>query len=86
MRFNIMNGIGNTKKIQMSQDNRMSAKAAAGYLGLSVKTMAMMRCYGNGPKFVKLGRISYFKHDLDDWVIARQVSNTAQARLVKRKL
>ena len=57
-------------------DGRMDAKNAAIYLGLSPKTLAMKRCQGTGPKFVKRGRIFYFKDDLDAWINAngRQMS------------
>ena len=49
-------------------DGRMTTRNAALYLGLSAKTLAMMRTYGTGPKFVKKGRIFYFREDLDTWV------------------
>ncbi len=49
-------------------DGRMDRKNAARYLGLSVKTLAMHACRGTGPRFVKLGRVFYFKEDLDGWV------------------
>jgi len=39
---------------------------AAAYLGLSIKTLAMQRWRGNGPPFVKRGRIFYYREDLDD--------------------
>jgi len=60
-------------------DDRLDAKNAARYLGLSPKTLAMMRCTGKGPRFVKRGRIFYFKDDLDDWLRAGQATSTAQA-------
>ena len=62
-------------------DGRMNVRAACAYLGLAASTLAIMRCRGNGPKFVKRGRIYYFKEDLDEWVNAagRHVS-TAAAR------
>lgn len=49
---------------------RLDAKNASIYLGLSEKTLAMMRCNGTGPKFVKRGRIFYFREDLDGWLNA----------------
>lgn len=59
-------------------DGRLDAKNAAIYCGLSVKTLAMKRCEGNGPKFVKLGRVFYYRQDLDEWLRAARVSSTAQ--------
>lgn len=62
-------------------DGRMNPKAAAAYVGLSESTLAILRCRGTGPKFIKRGRIFYFKDDLDVWLNAagRHVS-TASAR------
>jgi hypothetical protein len=66
----------------MLPGGRLNAKAAARYLGLSPKTLAMMRCQGTGPKFIKRGRIFYFKSDLDAWIdSAEKCQSTAQARL-----
>jgi hypothetical protein len=61
-------------------DGRMDAKNAAAYLGLSTKTLATKRSKGEGPSFVKRGRVFYFKHILDDWLRAGQAQSTAQAR------
>jgi hypothetical protein len=46
----------------------MDAKNAALYLGLSTKTLAMKRCTGKGPRFVKRGRVFYFRQELDRWL------------------
>jgi hypothetical protein len=56
--------------IQMFPDGRLDSKNAAMYLGLKEKTLAMMRSVGKGPKFIKRGRIFYFKEDLDNWINA----------------
>ena len=66
--------------VVMLPDGRMDAKNAATYCGLSVKTLAMKRCDGNGPKFVKLGRGFYFGDDLDEWLRGNRASSTAQVR------
>ena len=60
-------------------DGRLDAKNAAVYLGLKVKTLAMLRCAGRGPKYVKRGRVFYFREDLDDWLRGGQAVSTAQA-------
>jgi hypothetical protein len=71
-------------EITMFPDGRMSPESASIYLGLTVKTLATMRCRGTGPKFLKRGRIFYFKADLDAWLDeAGRVTSTAQARLHK---
>ena len=40
----------------------------------------MKRCNGTGPKFVKLGRIFYFREDLDAWLQRCRVVSTAQVQ------
>jgi Helix-turn-helix domain len=61
-------------------DNRMNAKNAALYLGLSIQTLAKKRCEGGGPKFVKRGRIFYYREDLDEWLRAARVGSNAERR------
>lgn len=72
----------NTKVVVMFPDGRVDTKNASSYIGLAEKTLAMMRCNGTGPKFVKRGRIFYFKEDLDIWLNAGgRFTSTAQAQL-----
>jgi hypothetical protein len=68
-------------EVAMYPDGRMDALNAARYVGRSTKTLAMMRCAGTGPMFVKRGRIFYFKADLDRWLAKGRASSTAQARV-----
>ncbi len=56
--------------VYMFPDERLDAHNAANYLGLKEKTLAMMRSKGVGPKFIKRGRVFYFKEDLDFWLNA----------------
>jgi hypothetical protein len=51
-------------------DGRLDSINAAKYLGISPKTLAMMRCKGKSPEFIKRGRIFYFKEDLDFWLMS----------------
>lgn len=69
--------------IQVFPDGRLDAKNAALYLGYKEKTLAMKRSNGTGPRFIKRGRIFYFKEDLDTWIGAngRQLS-TAQGKVI----
>jgi hypothetical protein len=69
-----------TPSVIVLPDGRMTPKDAATYCGLSVKTLAIYRCQGVGPIFVKRGRVFYFKDDLDAWMINGKASSTAQAR------
>lgn len=69
-------------EIIMFPDGRLDTKNAAMYLGLKEKTLAMMRGSGTGPKFIKRGRIFYFKEDLDAWINAEgRLISTAQTFL-----
>src|SRR5687768_6000927 len=70
----------NISNIVMYPDGRMDTKNASSYLGLSEKTLAMMRCQGTGPRFVKRGRIFYYKKDLDEWLETARYTSTAQAQ------
>lgn len=74
-----MTEIVRTRDVVVLPDGRMDAKNAATYCGLSEKTLAMKRCSGTGPKYVKLGRVFYFRQDLDAWVQKSRVVSTAQA-------
>jgi hypothetical protein len=60
-------------------DGRMDTHNTAIYIGLSEKTLAMSRCSGTGPPFVKRGRIFYFKEDVDAWLSTARYTSTAQA-------
>jgi predicted DNA-binding transcriptional regulator AlpA len=68
-----------SQEVFVYPDGRMDRKNAARYLGLSVKTLAMHASRGTGPKYVKLGRVFYFRHELDTWIKAGEARSTAQA-------
>lgn len=69
-----------TDAITLYPDGRMNTRNAALYTGLSEKTLAMMRCSGNGPKFIKRGRVFYFREDVDAWLNAQgRLTSTAQS-------
>ncbi len=62
-------------------DGRLDTANAAIYLGLSQKTLAMMRSSGKSPPFIKRGRIFYYRSDLDEWLNANgKAVSTAQLR------
>jgi len=51
----------------------------ARYLECSTSTLAKKRLYGNGPPFVKLGRLClYSREAVDDWLIARMKPSTSE--------
>ncbi len=77
-------GITDSLKIVLLPDGRMDTKNAALYLGLSEKTLAMMRCQGNGPAYIKPGRVFYYKEDLDRWLNkGGRLRSTAQSPQTK---
>ena len=62
-------------------DGLMNTRNTSKYTGLSDKTLAMMRCNGNGPKFIKRGRIFYFQTDIDEWMNANgRMTSTTQTK------
>ncbi|MGH8606662.1 MAG: helix-turn-helix domain-containing protein [Gammaproteobacteria bacterium] len=70
----------NASQILEYPDGRMNTENAARYLGVTLKTLAMWRCAGTGPAFVKRGRIFYYRSDLDTWLRGGRAQSTAQAR------
>jgi hypothetical protein len=62
-------------------DGRMDTVSAAAYVGVAPKTLAMWRWQGIGPRFIKRGRIFYYREDLDARIgRAKRVNSTAQAK------
>jgi len=56
-------------------NNMMNEKDAAKHLGMSVKWMQQARCYGHGPKYIKIGRsVRYREEDLDAYLKYRTVA------------
>jgi hypothetical protein len=66
--------------VESLPDGRMDTRNAAAYLGLAVQTLARKRCDGTGPRFVKRGRIFYYRADLDAWLQGGQARSTAEAK------
>ena len=74
-----------TLQIYEYPDGRLNTQNASTYLGLSLKTLAMMRSNGTGPQFIKRGRIFYYRSDLDEWLNRGGKSvSTAQQRITER--
>jgi hypothetical protein len=70
------------REVEILPDGRMDGDNTALYIDSSPKTLAMLRSQGKGPAFVKLGKIYYFKEDVDRWIAeAAGCKSTAQARL-----
>ncbi len=71
-----------THSVFIFPDGRMDTQNAATYLGLAVKTLAMMRSSGTSPKFIKRGKVFYYQNDLDEWLLqGGKCTSTAQQRM-----
>jgi len=54
-----------------------TTRQAAQYLGLSISTLNKWRCYGFGPRYLKLGRaVRYRQEELDRYLDTRILSST----------
>ena len=71
-----MQAIFKTKEVIVLPDGRMDTRNAAIYAGLAEKTMAMMRCDGKGPEYIKMGKVFYFREKLDEWVRERTMKTS----------
>ncbi len=59
---------------------RLRTAAAADYIGYAESTLEKKRLTGDGPPFLKLGRvIVYDTRDLDAWLDARRATSTSEA-------
>lgn len=64
---------------------RFRAPDAARHVGLSPATLAKLRCRGDGPAFIKLGRaVVYDRQDLDDWCESKRKVTSTSADLITR--
>ncbi len=53
--------------------------SSAAYLGVTRRQLESWRGLGCGPAYSKLGRlVRYSRQDLDAWMAARRVANTAE--------
>ena len=57
---------------------RVRTPGAAVYLGCSESTLEKKRLTGDGPTFIKLGKVVvYDTRDLDAWLAARRTNSTS---------
>lgn len=58
---------------------RLRTKDAANYLGLSKSTLEKYRIYGDGPAFVKIGKVVIYRvEDLDRWTETKIRRSTSE--------
>ena len=61
---------------------RLTNSEAAEYLGLKTATLNKWRVYGDGPPFLKVGRlVQYRKADLDSYLNERLMRSTSELLL-----
>lgn len=72
----------NSNPLEISDDEiekPFSNQQAADYLGMTAATMNKWRCTGEGPRFMKVGRlIKYRRSDLDEFLQARLCRSTSE--------
>lgn len=59
---------------------RLDRENAAKYLGLSKKTLELWAVMGQGPGYVKRGRVWYFRNVLDDWLENGDIAKAKQSK------
>ncbi|MGE0183881.1 MAG: helix-turn-helix transcriptional regulator [Parvularculaceae bacterium] len=63
----------------LTKKDRLNNEEAAQYLGLKAATLNKWRVYGEGPPFIKVGRlVRYRRTDLDAYLSNRLVSSTSE--------
>ncbi len=63
----------------LAKKDRLNNEEAAQYLGLKAATLNKWRVYGEGPPFIKVGRlVRYRRVDLDAYLSGRLVSSTSE--------
>ena len=55
-------------------DGRHDEVAAAEFLGLKPATLRTWRSSGQGPSYVRAGRIWYYVDDLNSWLRSRRIA------------
>lgn len=60
-------------------DRLLTTEEAAGQLGWATNTLEKKRVYGQGPRYLKLGRsVRYREEDIQEWLAARLISSTSE--------
>jgi predicted DNA-binding transcriptional regulator AlpA len=63
----------------------LDTAAAADFVGLSKSALEKLRCFGTGPKYLKLNRaVRYRVSDLEAWLSERIVSSTSESLIVQK--
>ena len=63
----------------VTKKDRLNNEEAAQYLGLKAATLNKWRVFGEGPPFIKVGRlVRYRRTDLDAYLSRRLVQSTSE--------
>ena len=63
----------------LAKKDRLNNEEAARYLGLKAATLNKWRVYGEGPPFIKVGRlVRYRRADLDAYLSGRLFQSTSE--------
>lgn len=63
----------------LAKKDHLNNQEAAQYLGLKAATLNKWRVYGEGPPFIKVGRlVRYRRSDLDAYLSGRRVQSTSE--------
>ncbi len=72
-----------------TSDPILSTLEAAEFLGVAVQTLAVWRCRGGGPAFIRLsstgrgGRVGYRASDLESWLSERRAFSTSEEAVAR---
>jgi len=63
-----------------SKSSLLNTVGSANYLGLSRRTLEMLRITGGGPRYCRLGKrcVRYRLEDLDSWLNGRTFESTTE--------
>jgi predicted DNA-binding transcriptional regulator AlpA len=76
----------NKVKPVTDRERLLNPAEAGDYLGFTEGWLAKLRMRGGGPKWFRLGRkVRYTRADLDAWISAHRVSNTAEKSQAERE-
>ena len=56
-------------------NNLMTTREVAVYIGVAVSTLLAYRAAGTGPRYIKIGLrlVRYYKSDVDAWLSAQKI-------------
>jgi predicted DNA-binding transcriptional regulator AlpA len=64
----------------------LTAKDISPFLGISTSVLANRRDDGDGPRFIKLGKATFYEpYDVFDWVASRKYQSTAEAKVNQKR-